>query len=123
MNFGYFLQGYVTALLWSSGDNDHESLEDFELAPETMEKCRADCRRFIAMNSIDLERYATTYTPATGYNVAECAGHDFWLTRAGHGVGFWDRDLGELGDRLTGACEQFKNVEAYLGDDLKVYLS
>jgi len=28
-------------------------------------------------------------------------GHDLYLTRDHHGVGFWDRGLGELGDYLT----------------------
>jgi hypothetical protein len=28
-------------------------------------------------------------------------GYDFYLTREGHGAGFWDRGLGELGDYLT----------------------
>lgn len=32
---------------------------------------------------------------------SELFGHDFYLTREGHGTGFWDRGLGELGDRLT----------------------
>lgn len=27
--------------------------------------------------------------------------HDYWLTRNHHGVGFWDRGLGDLGHRLT----------------------
>jgi hypothetical protein len=32
---------------------------------------------------------------------ADSFGHDFYLTREGHGAGFWDRGLGELGDYLT----------------------
>lgn len=38
----------------------------------------------------------------------EQAGHDFWLTRNGHGTGFWDRDddvYGEgNGNQLTELC-------------------
>lgn len=29
------------------------------------------------------------------------AGSDFYMTRVGHGVGFWDRGIGELGNELT----------------------
>lgn len=36
---------------------------------------------------------------------ASQAGHDYWLTSRGHGVGFWDRGLGEQGERLTEACK------------------
>lgn len=32
-------------------------------------------------------------------------GHDYMLTRDHHGVGFWDRGLGELGDYLTAVAE------------------
>lgn len=31
-------------------------------------------------------------------------GHDYVLTTGGHGAGFWDRGLGDVGDRLTEAC-------------------
>ena len=38
---------------------------------------------------------------------AEMAGHDFALTRNGHGAGFWDRGLGEIGDMLTEECKPY----------------
>ena len=38
---------------------------------------------------------------------AELAGHDFALTRNGHGTGFWDRGLGEIGDMLTEECKPY----------------
>ena len=38
---------------------------------------------------------------------AELAGHDFALTRNGHGTGFWDRGLGAIGDMLTDACKPY----------------
>ncbi len=41
-------------------------------------------------------------------------GHDFWLTRNGHGAGFWDRDLGEVGDKLTKIAESFGSVYLYV---------
>jgi hypothetical protein len=56
----------------------------------------------------------------------ERMGHDFWLTRNGHGAGFWDRselDQGGLGDRLTTMCKEFGEVYVYLGDDGKVYVN
>ena len=49
------------------------------------------------------------------------AGHDFWLTRNGHGAGFWDRGLGEVGDRLSNACKAFGSYDLYIGDDGKIY--
>jgi hypothetical protein len=50
-------------------------------------------------------------------------GHNFVLSRNHHGTGFWDRGLGDLGDRLHKACEPYGDVNLMLGDDSKVYLS
>ena len=38
---------------------------------------------------------------------AELAGHDFALTRNGHGTGFWDRGMGAIGDMLTEECKPY----------------
>lgn len=48
-------------------------------------------------------------------------GYDFNLTRNGHGSGFWDRDLGEAGDRLAAMCRPFGEFCLYLGDDGKLH--
>ena len=42
------------------------------------------------------------------------AGHDFWLTRNGHGTGFWDRPeiYGHYAERFTKVSENFGEVSA-----------
>ena len=50
-------------------------------------------------------------------------GVDFWLTSNGHGAGFWDRDYGDLGDKLTAFAEKFGEQHVYKGDDGKAYLT
>jgi len=50
-------------------------------------------------------------------------GIDFWLSRNGHGGGFFDRGLGELGEQLQGAAEAYGVKEVYLGDNGKVYFA
>jgi len=49
-------------------------------------------------------------------------GHDFILTRNGHGAGFWDRGLGQLGDVLTEWAKTFGTVGLYVGDDEILYV-
>lgn len=44
---------------------------------------------------------------------ADDFGHDVWLTRNGHGAGFWDRGLGALGDRLTELVRPLGEAHAY----------
>lgn len=104
---------------------DVESLEGFELAPETVINLRAHCEKWLADNYALLALYAEKIAPAgDGSTPWERAGHDFWLTSAGHGAGFWDRNLDVLGDHLTAACEQFEHKhDPYLGDDGLVYVS
>lgn len=48
------------------------------------------------------------------------AGHDFWLTRNGHGAGFWDGDYTH-GDKLTELCKPYGPVDLFMGIDGMVY--
>lgn len=41
-------------------------------------------------------------------------GHDFWLTRNGHGAGFRDRGLGERGKYLTSIAKPFGDARMYV---------
>jgi len=121
--------GYITACLWSSVDQDDEGNETFydEFDPSSQLKGEANylCALFYDANEADCNLFAEQYQPSQDHNVWECLGHDLWLTSAGHGVGFWDRGLGELGERLTEACQQkpYAYKCAYIGDDQLVYLS
>ncbi|MBR1173878.1 hypothetical protein JQ617_07925 [Bradyrhizobium sp. KB893862 SZCCT0404] len=116
-----FTQAYVECVFFTECHGDNPELEDatFEdLAAETLASIVEDCKDFQAC-------YATLLSRAyevEGYD-EERAGHDYWLTRNGHGAGFWDRGLGEVGQRLTCAAKADGSRDAYRGDDGKVYLS
>ncbi len=125
-----FFLHYMIAALWSSTDvvnGEDVELDTFEIEdihPDTKEKMRADCDRFIDANFADLAEANSLYVKRDGYGPAALAGHDFWLTRCGHGTGFWDRNLDEVGDRLHKACGHgtaFPNVDLYIGDDGKIH--
>jgi len=123
-----FIIGYKIASLWSSHDSDQTDCEfldekfditDFDdNANQTIE---TDCVKFIESNHDDLVEYADNVS----YNSEEClsayevAGHDFWLTRNGHGAGFWDRNGidDDLGNRLTDSCKDFGECWIYVNDD------
>lgn len=51
----------------------------------------------------------------------EAFAYDYWLTRNGHGAGFWDRGLDELGDKLSEMAKLQGSVDAYAGDDGLIY--
>ena len=61
---------------------------------------REDCDEFLALHP-ELASFEHVPGRDGGWYLAEQAGHDFWLTRNGHGAGFWDRGLGALGETLT----------------------
>lgn len=123
MNIDIFLHAYIVAALWSTNDDDGNPLDDRfspdDIEPATLAAMRADCEKFIAENADDLSAYAETQAHGE-WAGEDLAGHDFWLTRNGHGCGFWDRGLGELGDRLSDAACAYGEVYLYVSDDGKV---
>ena len=125
MKLNEFILGYITCALWSSTGDDEQPLDEKydsdDLAPETRKAMEADCEKFIAENETALSDYEEIIGTHPEYTESEKAGHDFWLTRNGHGAGFWDRGIGETGDTLTEASTGFGEVDLYVGDDGKLY--
>lgn len=113
-----FTEGYLEAALWSSTnpDADDRPMDDdfgiIDLSSKTIEAAKKDCQSFQEANADDLD--------ASGLPVAE-QGYLFWLNRNGHGVGFWDRPGGEVGDRLSDAAHDYGSVDLYVGDDGAVH--
>lgn len=117
-----FYDAYLTTALWSSVDDAGEPLDHDanSIDAETQAAMRADCDAFYDANQADLNCDGVTYGP--DFDQDGRAGHDFWLTRCGHGAGFWDGDWPEpQAARLTAAAEAFGNVDLYIGDDGRIY--
>ena len=81
---------------------------------------RADCQKFWDEHGESIKEAEVTCRCSN----EAYAGHDFWLTRCGHGCGFWDGDWpDDLGEELTEACKDMGQCDLYVGDDGKVYLT
>ena len=111
-----FTRQYLETALWASTDDTGEALDTDRdarnFAPEALARAEADCAKFQAEHAADIAS-----DPGQ-------AGHDFWLTRNGHGAGFWDGDWPEpAATRLTAASQAFGAVDLCLGDDGKVYMT
>lgn len=63
-------------------------------------------------NALDVILYIET----TGRD-EEHVGHDFALSRSGHGTGLWDRGAGEVGDRLHEAAKIYGSVNLLVTQD------
>jgi hypothetical protein len=117
-----FTKHYLECALWSSTDNCNEQggepLEaNYDLSncsPEMLKQADDDCQSFQDANADALNNYYETFS-------VESAGHDFWLTRNGHGAGFWDRGLGKLGTQLSDAAKVYGSVDIYVGADGKLH--
>lgn len=115
-----FVRGYVECALWSSSDQtDDQGGEPLDanyspddIATESLMRMTLDCDAFMTECAADLADIE-----------AGQAGHDFWLTRNGHGAGFWDRGLGDLGERLSDAARVHGSSDLYVGDDGALYIS
>lgn len=128
-NYDGFVRGYIDAALWSSTDGDGASLDEFysrsDISSSSMKSMKRDCGKFIKENKKDIEAFiAAIHTVGTPTSAEwGSVGHDFWLTRNGHGAGFWDRDAGAIGERLSSSSEKFGSSDLYVGEDGKIYVS
>lgn len=107
-----FFAAYVVCAIWSSTDDDGNPLDSEhsadDISPECLDKMRFDCLDFWTQAGGLLcdENCLTS-------KWEERAGRDFWLTRNGHGAGFWDCDWEEpAASELAALAEKFG--EAYL---------
>lgn len=108
-----FTLAYVTAMFWTATDDDdspdgrreiRQSATTANLTAKSLVAIKRDCDDFRAKSGALLEGASE-----------EQAGHDFWLTREGHGAGFWDRDADTYpndpkGKALTALAKQFGEV-------------
>ena len=103
-----FTQAYIECALWASIDDNDDPLDSNysidDIEPDSMEKIIAECEEFQYSWANTLAEYCKLYQHPE-YTSMSLAGHDYWLTRNGHGAGFWDRGIGEIGELLTKACQ------------------
>jgi hypothetical protein len=113
MKINSILGSYIETALWSSNDDENgfDELSFSDISPETIQKMQSDLDQFVSkagdlLDGLDLEQVA----------------HDFWLTRNGHGAGFWDGDYEQdIGEKLTDLAHSFGETDLYVGDDGMVY--
>jgi len=98
-----FIDSYLTCLYWTQGFDTAGTELDEDCLRESIIDCMAFMSRAWAYLSDD---------------VIEQAGHDFWLSRNGHGTGFWDRDPAMYGGehnvkRFQALAESFGEVTPF----------
>jgi len=74
-----FITAYFEAVNFTETGEDGQPPYDAGLDDDFRKECIVDCMSFFQRSRPWL----------SGNHLAQ-AGHDFWLTRNGHGTGFWD---------------------------------
>ena len=113
-------RGYLAAAAWADGHAATTDTDDavivtadmFDAA--TVAAALGTCAAFLAVHMTALE---------TGHDDWGQHGHDLWLTRQGHGTGFWDRGYpADISRQLTGAARDLGETSIYISDGAAVIL-
>lgn len=122
-------RAFADALLWTTSHTDEngmtlsDDLSGFEFFTQSAESIRKACHDFLKNLPEHIGAAARVAYSGREWPAFVCIGHDFLLTRNGHGAGFWYQDFlpDGLGNALTEYAENWGKCYAYLGDDGLVY--
>lgn len=102
------LSGYLDCLVWTMSENDNEGYTVDDIENSSKCKLEEDLSDFLMYANDECWEVMNNHSwqwPDIG--------HNFALTRNGHGTGFWDRGLGDVGDTLTTKSESFGSLDLY----------
>lgn len=116
-NIDLILISYLETALWTEEEILKEELEDnsfsiYDFNEEDKDKAREQIEWFVNNAKSSLNGLSET-----------AIGYDIWLSRNGHGSGFWDRGIPKHdSDFLMDLCYQLGTVYIYVGDEEKLYM-
>jgi len=107
LNIDIIVESYIDTLLWTE---EHENFDiDMKDALDTI---KSEIEYFVHVS----EKYLSDLDEKQ-------IGHNFWLTRAGHGTGFWDLNYVNDDDKLilTKISDLFGGVDVSFDNDTLYY--
>ena len=129
-----FTRAYIAAMFFTTTDNsddsggdpldDNYSIEDID--SETLASIIEDCAKFVEVNSKHFEDADDEQCSDGVWTAEQSAGLDYWMTRNGHGTGFWESSRQEkYGKENAQAMDEYSKkssgIDIYVGDDGKLY--
>ncbi len=112
MNYSTSLMSYIETALWSSTCGESDTTMDSLYSIDDLEESFLAESEKELNEFMDKARHLFTEEEINESHIE----HDFWLTRNGHGAGFWDGDY-ENGDELSEVAKSFGEV--YLEEYIK----
>ena len=125
-NLDIFTRAYIETALWSSNDEStpqggepmDANYSEKDIHPDTLAQMVEDCSKFQEQFYALFSQEGACLRCGPDYDEIGHAGHDFWLTRNGHGAGFWDGSWSEdVESQLTRGAKAFGEFTLYIGDD------
>ena len=109
-----FTKDYLETAAWLTADSD----ENNEFTDDSKGHAEDECLKFIqAVRKEFGDEKGMELLNTSANDLTYLAPHDFFLTRNGHGTGFWDKAEiyggQENADRLTKICQEMGSVECY----------
>lgn len=114
LNVDEVLNSYLETALWAESDENNElySKTVYQFDKASIQEAKNDIIQFLQIAKQQAPDELNTYD-ATGI------GHNFWLSRNGHGAGFFD----DNNDQLQEIAKKFNQADIYVGDDGRVYIN
>lgn len=113
-----FVIGYLNTALWAETDGERPLDENYSIGDfneDAIKKSIKDCLKFKILNEVDLDIAEQGFSASRN-------GHDFWLSRNGHGAGFFARPDGfhsrrSIWKALQESAQKFGEVYILLEND------
>jgi hypothetical protein len=114
LNIDKILNSYIETAIWAeeSDENDLQGKTINDVDKESVANSKIEIYNFIKKAQQEASDELSAYD-------SETLGHNLWLSRNGHGAGFFD----DNNDKLQNLARSMKPVDIYLGDDGKIYIS
>ena len=105
-----FTRAYLECAEWAGVDSEQEEALELGVSPKwddrSIAQAKEECAAFVGAHLADI-----------GDRLSQ-AGHDFYLTRNGHGAGFWDGDWPEdAGERMTVGSKPYGSANVWFDEE------
>lgn len=111
------IESYLTTVLWCENDDEGQQLEAnygiVDIDKESFTEAEKELSLFLKI--VDVLELGSE-------NSTNQIVHDFYLTKNGHGAGFFDGDYPETGEMLGKIAIAFGEQYWFVNDDGKIYL-
>jgi hypothetical protein len=113
-----FYDAYTRCIFWAESEIENKNY--FDLSENARQRILKDCVSFCKKGRNIFNNLE--FKSISNYRQA---GVDFFLTRNGHGAGFWDGGywMESDGEKFTKLSKEFGEINFYVGDDGKIYCS